>query len=243
MKTQLSVAKLATLATALCILVPLAAAHEHDTYKIGNGYYVITVGSLNEPFVVDEMSGVDLRVSQVAGPGGKGATRAAGNGTPVIGLDQTLKVELAAGDKKETLALDPSDRAPGGYTAAFIPTVQTTYSYRLFGTINNNPIDLTFACVPGEVSETAEDTSQVRVSDAVIRIRKVGAFGCPAARSAVGFPEPAFSSYELSQNAQNLAAAAHTAEKQAAMAEALGIAGCITGLLGLVVAGIAWKRR
>jgi hypothetical protein len=242
MKPQLSVAKLVTLALAVCALAPLAVAHEHDTFKIGNSFYLITIGSLNEPFVVDQMSGVDLRVSQVAGPGGSGATKAV-NGAPVTGLDRTLKVELAAGDKKETLSLDPSDSAPGSYTAVFIPTVQTTYSYRLFGTINSNPVDLTFACVPGEVSETAEDNSQVAFSGTVMRVRKVGAFGCPAARSGVGFPEPALSSYDLNQNTENLAAAARTTGKQATTAEALGIVGCIAGLLGLAVAGLAWKRR
>jgi hypothetical protein len=242
-KTQSSVTKLVTLAIALCTLAPVAVAHEHDLYKIGSTYYLITVGSLNEPFVVDQMSGVDLRVSEVAGPAAKGASKTAGNGTPVAGLEQTLKVELAAGDKKETLSLDPSDSAPGSYTAAFIPTVQTTYSYRFFGTINSNPIDLTFACIPGEVSETAEDNSQVKVSGTVTRIRKVGAFGCPAARSAVGFPEPALSSYELNQNAQNLAAVARASSRQATMAEAMGVVGCIAGLLGLAVAAIAWKRR
>lgn len=240
MKKQFSLLRFAALAMVFCTNVPLASAHERDTFKIGDKYYLVTVGSLNEPFVVDNMSGVDLRVSQIAGPGGNGKTVATGNGTPVTGLEQTLKVELAAGDKKETLALDPSNRAPGTYTAAFIPTVQTTYSYRIFGTINSTPVDLTFACIPGEVSERAEDNSQIKVSDAISRIDKIGAFGCPGARNAAGFPEPAFSSYELSQN---LAAAARLAGQQAKTAQTLSILGFITGLAGLAVAGIVWKRK
>ena len=159
------------------------------------------------------------------------------------GLEQTLKVELAAGGKKETLSFDPSDEAPGSYAANFIPTVQTTYSYRIFGTINTSPIDLTFTCVNGEVSETAEDNSQVKVSDTITRVNKIGAFACPAPRKAMGFPEPSLSSYELNQNTQALAAAAQMAGKQAATAEALGIAGVLAGLLGLVIAGIARKRK
>src|SRR4029077_11345623 len=156
-------------------------------------------GSLNEPFIVDNISGVDLRVSRVPGPGGHGASDATSNSTPVTGLERTLKVELAAGDKKETLPFDPSDKTPGSYTANFIPTVQTTYSYRIFGTLSSIPIDLTFACVPGDVSETAEDNSQVKVSGVVTRLNKIGAFSCPTAREALGFPEPALSSYELDQ--------------------------------------------
>jgi len=243
MKTQFSLLRLFTLPVAFLAVASISSAHERDTYKIGDKYYLLVVGSLNEPFVVDSMSGVDFRVSQIEAPGGHVSAATPSKGTPVTGLDQTLKVELAAGNKKTTLALDPSDRAPGSYTAAFIPTVQTTYSYRIFGTIDSKPVDLTFACAPGEISEKAEDNSLVKVSDMITRINKVGAFACPAARNVAGFPEPALSSYELSQNTQNLAAVAEAAGKQASTAQALSIAGIVAGLLGLAVAGLAWKRK
>jgi hypothetical protein len=243
MKKQYLILRLFAAALLFHAVASIAMAHEHDTFKIGDKYYVLTVGSLNEPFVVDSMSGVDFRVSRIAGPGGKGASVESVKGTPVTGLDQTLKVELSAGNKKETLAFDPSDDAPGAYTAAFIPTVQTTYSYRIFGTIESKPVDLMFACVPGEVSEKAEDNAQVKVSDTVMRVDKVGAFSCPAARNVAGFPEPALSSYELSQNTQNLSTAAQTAGKQASMGQTFGIAGLIAGLLGLAVALFALKRN
>ncbi len=80
----------------LCAALP-ASGHERDTFKIGDRYYVFTVGSLNEPFVVDSISGVDLRVSRLSGPPGG----AAGKGSPIAGLERTLKVELSAGDKKK----------------------------------------------------------------------------------------------------------------------------------------------
>lgn len=233
---------MATLAIAMFGLAHLASAHEHDTFKIGDKYYLLTVGSLNEPFIVDNISGVDLRVSQVAGPG-NGVSKATDKSTPVTGLEQTLRVELAAGNKKETLSFDPSDRDPGAYVATFIPTVQTTYSYRIFGTINGVSIDLTFSCVAGEVSEKAEDNRELKVSDTIARIEKVGAFGCPAPRKNMGFPEPALSSYELNQNTQALAAEAQSAGNRAATAERLGIGGILTGLSGLLVAGIALKRK
>ena len=121
--------------------------------------------------------------------------------------------------------------------------MQTTYSYRIFGTINNSSVDLTFTCVNGEVSETAEDNSQVKISDTITRVNKIGAFACPAPRKTMGFPEPSLSSYELSQSTQELAAAAQFAGRQAITAQALGIAGIITGLMGLVLGGIAWKRK
>jgi hypothetical protein len=243
MKKRFSLLSVATLAMAFFGLAALASAHEHDTFKIGDKYYLLTVGSLNEPFIVDSISGVDLRVSQVAGPGGNGASKTASKGTPVTGLEQTLKVELAAGDKKKTLSFDPSDKTPGSYAASFIPTVQTTYSYRIFGTIDGYSVNLTFACVAGEVSETAEDNSQLKVSDTITRLNKVGAFGCAAPKKSMGFPEPALSSYELSQNTQNIAAGAQSVGKQVATAQVLSIAGIVSGLLGLAVAGMALKRK
>ena len=234
---------MATLVIAYFGVAAVASAHERDTFKIGSKYYVFTVGSLNEPFVVDNISGVDLRVSQVTGPAASGASKETGKGTPVTGLEQTRKVELVAGDKKETLSFDPSDEAPGAYAANFIPTVQTTYSYRIFGTINGSPVNITFTCVAGEVSETTEDNSQLKVSDTITRINKIGAFACPAPRKNMGFPEPSLSSYELNQNAQDLAAAAQMAGKQAKTAQALSIAGIVAGLLGLAFAGMVWKRK
>lgn len=243
MKKQFSLLSVATLVIAYFGVAAVASAHERDTFKIGSKYYVFTVGSLNEPFVVDNISGVDLRVSQVTGPAASGASKETGKGTPVTGLEQTLKVELVSGDKKETLSFDPSDEAPGAYAANFIPTVQTTYSYRIFGTINGSPVNLTFTCVAGEVSETTEDNSQLKVSDTITRINKIGAFACPAPRKNMGFPEPSLSSYELNQNAQDLAAAAQMAGKQAKTAQALSIAGIVAGLLGLAFAGMVWKRK
>ena len=238
MKKQFSILRLVAFAVALFSFAPLAAAHERDTFKIGDKYYLLTVGSLNEPFLVDNISGVDLHVSQVPGPGG-----AAGKGTPVTGLERTLKVELAAGDKKETLPFDPADKTPGSYAAIFIPTVQTTYSYRIFGTIDNNSVDLTFTCVTGEVSESAEDNSQLKVSGSITRLRKVGAFGCPDSKKTMGFPEPSLSSYEMNQSLQNLAAGAQATGKRAATAQTLSISGIVSGLLGLAAAGIALKRK
>jgi hypothetical protein len=243
MKNQFSILRLVAFAAALFSFAPLAAAHERDTFKIGDKYYLLIVGSLNEPFIVDNISGVDLRVSQLSGPGGHGAVGTAGKGTPVTGLERTLQVELAAGDKKETLPVDPSDKGPGSYTAIFIPTVQTTYSYRIFGTIDNNSVDLTFTCVTGEVSESAEDNSQLKVSGSITRLRKIGAFGCPGSKKTMGFPEPSLSSYEMNQSLQDLAAGAQATGKRAATAQTLSIAGIVSGLLGLAVAGIALKRR
>ena len=54
-------------------------------------------------------------------------------------------------------------REPGHYEAAFYPTVQTTYNYRIFGNVSGLPLDLTFTCAPGGVAEgKALDNSTVQ---------------------------------------------------------------------------------
>ena len=70
MGKRLAASKLFALAMVFWFAALFASAHERDAYKIGDKYYLITVGSLNEPFVVDSMSGVDLRVAEVAAPSG-----------------------------------------------------------------------------------------------------------------------------------------------------------------------------
>ena len=152
-------------------------------------------------------------------------------------------MELAAGDKKGNALVRSFGRGSGSLRRKFHSHGANHLQLSHLRTINSSPVDLTFTCVNGEVSETAEDNSQVKVSDTITRVNKIGAFACPVPRKAMGFPEPSLSSYELNQNTQELAAAAQMAGKQATTAEALGIAGVVAGLLGLVVAGIAWKRK
>ena len=87
-------------------MLPLvASAHEHATYTIDGAPYQIVIGSLNEPVAVDDKTGVDLTVNKcytaactaTKGPDGDMDGPA---GTPVTGLESTLKVELVAGDQK-----------------------------------------------------------------------------------------------------------------------------------------------
>jgi len=125
---------------------------------------------------VDDKSGVDLRV-RLADPGDP----------PVEGLEKSLKVEVAANDKKKTFPLEAAFRDPGLYHAWFFPTAATTYHFRLTGKLNGVPIDLSFACVP-EHRPSDPDKSEVKISEGVTRILKAGAFGCPMAKDAARIP-------------------------------------------------------
>ena len=188
-------------ALALAVLVSLAAvtpqafAHQRDLYSIGGQDYLIVIGSLNEPVFVDDKSGVDLRVLR-ADPNNPMNSSAPG-ATPVEGLDQTLQVEIAAGNNTKVMQLEPAFGEPGAYETTFYPTVATTFTYRLFGTINNTPVDLTFMCVPTGEAGAAADNSTAQISEGVVRKGMEGGFGCPSPLSDAGFPEPYVSNFDI----------------------------------------------
>lgn len=209
---------------ALLIVPAVASAHEVQVFEINGEQYQFVIGSLNEPLVVDDKSGVDLRISmpehaQMA------ATDHHAAGGAVAGLEESLKVELIAGDKKKTLDLSPVYNTPGSYKAPFYPTVATTLSYRVFGTINDTPVDLTFSCSPAGHTEAKEDTTRVQVSDKVFRVSKTGAYGCPQEKADMGFPE----------------ASASVAELQSSLAQSMWGVGL--GALGIALAGFALMRK
>ena len=186
----------------LVSVTPQAFAHERQLYTIGGQDYLIVIGSLNEPIFVDDKSGVDLRVL-TADPNDPMNSTAEG-AVPVEGLEETVQVELGAGNVTKVLQLEPAFGEPGAYEAPFYPTVATTLTYRVFGTINNAPVDLTFTCTPaGEAGDVA-DNSTVQVSEGVVRKGIEGGYGCPAPLTDVGFPEPFVSNNEIVTNLEQL---------------------------------------
>jgi hypothetical protein len=171
--------------TALAPWGPAAEAHERQLLQIGAIDYLIVVGFLDEPVYTGDKSGMDLRVV-LPDPSNPLDARAP-EVKPVENLDKTLKVEVKAGPHARVFDLKPTYAAPGRYEAVFYPTVATSYSLRLFGTVNNVPVDLSFSCNPlGHVS--VEDTTTVRLSEQATRKALLGSFACPGPRAEVEFP-------------------------------------------------------
>jgi hypothetical protein len=198
---QKSKVSVLTAALALVVMIsfvsvtPQAFAHQRQLYTIGGQDYLIVIGSLNEPIFVDDKSGVDLRVLR-ADPNNPMNSSAEG-AAPVEGLEETVQVELAAGNVTRVLQLEPAFGEPGAYEAPFYPTVATTITYRLFGTINNTPVDLTFTCTPTGEAGAAADNSTAQISEGVVRKGIEGGYGCPAPLTDAGFPEPFVSNNEI----------------------------------------------
>lgn len=205
---QKSKVSVLTAALALAVVVsfvsvtPQAFAHQRQLYTIGGQDYLIIIGSLNEPIFVDDKSGVDLRVLR-ADPNNPMNSSAEG-AAPEEGLEETIQVELGAGNVTRVLQLEPAFGEPGAYEAPFYPTVATTITYRLFGTINNTPVDLTFTCTPTGEAGAAADMSTVQMSEGVVRKGIEGGYGCPAPLTDAGFPEPFVSNNEIVNTLEQL---------------------------------------
>ncbi len=212
----------------------LALAHESQNFKIGGTEYTFVVGSLNEPLVVDDKSGVELTVTTVE-EHAEGAMEAHEDGDeheaggPVTGLESTLKVEIKAGDKSRTMDLTTVYGKPGSYKAVFIPTVQTTLTYRFFGEINKIPVDVSFTCNPAGHPATAEDKTETQISDAVVRTLKKGAFGCAQAKADLGFPEPSMTTYDLQESIGHATGP-------------MGTTGTVFGILGFIFGAAALNK-
>jgi hypothetical protein len=222
-----------------------AFAHQRQLFTIGGQDYLVIIGSLNEPIFVDDKTGVDFRILN-ADPNDPMNSRAEG-ATPVEGLEETLQVEIGAGDKKKVMELEPAFRDPGAYRAHFYPTVATTLTYRIFGTINDTPVDLTFTCSPAGEAGAAPSNTTEQISEGVVRKGIAGGYGCPAPRSDAGFPEPYTSNNEMASSLQQIQADVSSIRSSVGPASSSGIewAGLGAGIagIGIAVAAIAMSRN
>lgn len=117
----------------------VALAHEQREV----GEYQLTVGFLNEPALVEEPNGLDLRIQRGSGEGGE----------PVEGAVQTLQAEVIYGSERRDLELRPAFGEPGAYLSDFIPTAEGAYTFHIFGSIDGTDIDEEFTSGPESFSE------------------------------------------------------------------------------------------
>src|SRR5690242_10764007 len=72
----------------------------HERRDLLGGKYQAIVGFLNEPSYDNQLNGLDLTVNDMS------QKDANGNGTPVPGLEKTLKAEVSYGGKTMPLTLE-----------------------------------------------------------------------------------------------------------------------------------------
>lgn len=203
---------------------------ENRIYQIGNQEYQFTVGSLNEPVVVDDRTGVDVTVTLM--PSHQG----------VEGLQQTLQVAIGAQNTVKVLALTPVPENPGAYHAVFYPTEAVPFTYRIFGTIQKIPVDFIFSCNPDAPSRTAENSTWMTIAEGVIQKYQSGSFACPMAKTNLVFPGAVSSLMKQEEDIQMLKSQILEPEVPIAkltMTEHLGKTETDFPELSLVLAGIS----
>jgi hypothetical protein len=136
-RTRLAIA---LIAAALLTLGGTLAASAHEHREVGE--YEFTVGFLNEPAIVEEPNGLDLRIQEGHGD----------EGTPVEGLAESLQAEVTFGSSTMALEIEPRFGQPGAYRANFIPTAEGDYTFHVFGTVNGMEVDETFTSSPDTFS-------------------------------------------------------------------------------------------
>src|SRR5512146_113200 len=120
--------------TAFLLLAPTATVFAHGSTTVGN--YIIDVGFKNAPAIQGQMNGLDLLVTNSK------------TNKPVTGLENTLKAEIIFGASKKALKIEPVEGEDGAYTAAVMPTQLGDYTWHIFGTIENIPVDISITSSP-----------------------------------------------------------------------------------------------
>ena len=111
---------------AALLVAGTALAHE----RIVSRDYALTLGWLDEPAVVGLKNAALVEVAT------------AKDNQPVEGAEGSLTAQIVYGGKSKELLLRPVEGQPGVYAGDFIPTRRGTYTLKLGGTINNQPIDV-----------------------------------------------------------------------------------------------------
>jgi hypothetical protein len=189
----------------ILVSLPYASAHEHRTVTIANQQVQFTVGWIGEPAYVDQLNSVDFRAALAA------------SGSPVVGLEKALQVEVSTGGKQIVLSLEPAFRRPGAYVADIIPTVPGSYAFRFFGNVNGTFVNERFVC--GETT-----------------------FDCVTDVAGIQFPEKTPSGRALQLGLRDLQSQISQLQNSLKFAYFIGASGVVIGIISLIV-GITIARR
>jgi hypothetical protein len=214
---------------AAMLLAALAAApaSAHADRKVGR--YTFVVGFGTEPAYAGQPNSLQVIISR----DGKPATDLAGK---LDGLMAHAYYGRKADPKLENamMPLEPNFGddwgTPGDYRSFFVPTQAGSYTFVLEGKLGGQKIDLVVPSGPetfGDVNDPAK-----------------------AAFPAVKDPTTAQLAQRLDRESARLTAstaaataAQRDADQAASQARLLAFGGLLVGLVGLVVAGLAWGRR
>lgn len=133
----------AAAAVVFTMFVVTAPAGAHATIDVGDGRYVLELGFRDEPTYLGQPNAVFVKVSEYA----------TGGTQPVDGLAATLSTEVSKDGQAIEIPLVP--RGDGEYEAPFVPTALGDYTFRVFGTIGDAPVDESVTAGPDTFSPVA----------------------------------------------------------------------------------------
>jgi hypothetical protein len=166
----------------------------HGTTEVGD--YQLVIGFHNEPAYAGEPNGLDLFVTNK------------NTQENINGLEKTLKVEIIRGTSRKELPIRAQFGQEGAYTADLVPTEAGDYTWHIFGTINDTPVDVSMESGP-------ETFSPVQ------------------AKADTAFPAAEPTSADLKAQVDSAAATAQTALILGGLGTLSGLVGIVVGLMGM----------
>lgn len=214
----------------LALVFPsVSLAHETRMFEINGVEYEMVVGSLNEPVIVDDKTGVSVEIVR--------------DGVYLVGAQDQIQVEMISGDKKKVVNLSPVHGTEGQYKSNFIATVPTTLTYRIFGTLENVPVDIAFTCNPAGHPQSEENTSRTEIGDKVFQTLKRGAFGCPQPKEEFGFPEPAPSSFEMDKAVNEIQTSVPAEQDQSNTSSSMSVIAIVLSILACCAVFFVYSKK
>jgi hypothetical protein len=111
-----------------CLSIVSVNAHDRKAA----GPLTVVIGWASEPAYSGSLNAVLVSLSDRGGPLKK--------------VDGSLSVEVSFGTERTMLALEPVPNRAHEFQAALVPTRAGTYTFRVTGTINKQPIDVSSTC-------------------------------------------------------------------------------------------------
>jgi hypothetical protein len=142
---------------------------------------------------------------------------------PVTDLGDSLSVEVVFGDQRTKLSLEPrfvvgAFGEPGDYRAYFVPSRPGRFTFHFSGTVKGQQVDETFTSGPKTFDDVQDPVEQM-------------------------FPVKDPTTGQLAERLDREVARLESSNDNDGVARGLGIAGVAAGLVAVVVALVALRRR
>ncbi len=130
----LRVVGLGLLPAMLLVLITPIVAFAHKEISVAG--YDLELGFNTEPALQGSLNGVFLSVTDAA------------TSEPVTNVSSTLKAEVSFGTSHRVVTLEPQEGQEGTYIAWIVPTDVGSYTMRVYGTIEGEPVDVNASSGP-----------------------------------------------------------------------------------------------